>query len=447
MVSIKINGYDRTPTKYDYELFSLLYYDFDKLEYSIENHPHLQINNWEHQERHKHNTQAITPINIIYSNKLIKLIRINEFKKVIIPMLIDLNLKSKAGYQIKTRKTLTRYSTQFFERVIRCAICSWYLMLSKEYPVNIAKKLTAAYTKLTLKAVNNYIKNESWGDILEQSFEGSAHYDETTQFVQNIEGYRKISYSNFSELTQKWMDLMYNEWLNHNQLDNENAQKSEQIAFFKKMINNRIDSFDYKNNEDEFYKFIFEYHERYGISLSKTQTTHQVKNMLKILLNKDSNLSEDPSFDNSPSSLDFSFDNHSFSKLHKSESDEDDLIITKSNKKIQKLNLSEIREEMSEDRSNLKSPVRELIWASFQAHLDFIQWVTLVYYFWIYNHYSKNELALLTNFSFSNDNSEKWNTEMIAWWKKIDKIYKGEKFDDNHMIMIAKFIDNFASHL
>ena len=447
MISIKIDGYERIPTKYDYELFSLLYYDFKKIEYNKESHPDLQINNCEHQDRHIHNTLSITPINIIYSNKLIKLAKIKEFRKTIVPMFLDAKLKSKTGNLLKTRKTLSRYSTKFFEHIIHWIVCSCYIMLSKEYSRNISKKLTAAYTGLTLKTINSHINNENWGDSYDQSLEGSAVYNDTSHLVQNIESFRRISYSNFSELFHKWMELLYNEWLNENQLEDEEVKMFERIAFFKKCINNKIDKFDNKNNDDEFFKFIYDYHEKYGIALKNNRTTQQVKNSLKLIVNNDLSLSEDISNDQSKSSMDISFDSHSSQKLNQNNSDEENShYLYKNTNKKQDIILSEIREENSENKSNLIIEDKLFIWAPFQPFLDYTQWITLIYYSLIYSNYNEEDALYITNFSFENFNSEILNSEMMTLWNKIDKIYDNETKEEDIKIRITKAIDIFVTN-
>ena len=260
--------------------------------------------------------------------------------------------------------------------------------------------------------------------------------------IENIDGFRKIVYRNFAEWSMKWMDLLWNEWqLEQNE---EMVERDDHIAiaFFKISIDESISKYDMNKEDLDHFNFISNFYQKYGNEERESKSVNEVINTLKSLTVDDTNVvdNDDMKVDTQVYSL-FGSKAKSNSKGRVKYDNEDvDETIEKFNRA---LNLDNNMSQLRKIKRVNPWINKNYVWSKFAFYIDIVLCFTLIFYHQIYNNIEEPEAEYLKEYSLSNTDAKRFNSELLELCSKVDSLCKSDK-DENHYKV---FICSFNEHL
>ena len=433
----KFDKYERMPTDYDYALFAFLFSGTVAEHYDKNKHNNLFIKRCKHLNHHIHNTIAITPENIIFAIKLIKLFREKSIDTYLTAEIVKYKIKDFHGEVFDNETKVSGYIHQHVKTLNHLLVWAVFMALSQVYDVTTSKKLTLEYLGFeNIIKVNEHINMMEKDFIFDLSIQQTYIKREVDTKIENIEGFRKIVYRNFAEWAMKWMDLLWSEWqLEQNE---EKVERDDQvaIAFFKKSIDETISKYDMNKEDVDHFNFISNFYQKYGNEERESKSVNEVINTLKSLTVDDTNVvdNDDMKVDTQVYSL---FGSKAKSKGRvKYDNDEVDETIEYFDRALNlDNNLSQLRKVKRVNPWINKN----YVWSEFAFYIDHILCFTLIFYHQIYNNIEEADAEYLKEYSFSNTKAKKFNSELIELCSKVDSLCKSDKDENHYKVFICSF--------
>ena len=276
--------YIRMPTIYDNELFGLLYADPNVEWFNKDKHIDLSVDKWYHNQIHQQNTWKITPANIVYSQKLVKWIQEKNLLSLLSEEIWKLKIIDKKGKLIADISLISRYLKSYVEELYLVAKYSIYYSFQLQYDLMKAKRVTNNYLTTNSIHLNFISKLMIKRTMINQVIKSSQMEENSDRLEQNYEGYTKITYSNFNELFDKSIVLLWNEWQKEQRLQNSTKDIHDSVVLFKQSIDETINTYDPADSSSQFYDFKIKYNEKYGLQKIEKKPVKEVTDIINSMI-------------------------------------------------------------------------------------------------------------------------------------------------------------------
>ena len=444
----KVNNYVRIPTEYDYALFAFLYSGTVIENYDKNKHQDLLIKRCKHQNHHIHNTIALSPENLIFSVKLIKLFRDKSIMTFLTAEIVKYKIKDFHGEVFDNESKISQYIHFHIKTFNHYFIWAVYLAIWEIYEVQVAKKYAFDYLGFeNVMKLNEHINLMEKDFIFEISSQQKNLNKDYYSKIENIDGFRKIVYRNFTEWAMKWMDLLWNEWqIEQNEYWVESGGQGT-VAFFKKSIEESISGYQVDKDDEEYTKFMTNFSQKYGENEWQSNSVGQVINKLKSLTIDDVHIVNND---------DMRVDTQSYStfgskvkkeevkteKQYYSEEEIDETI--EYFDKAMNLEINPIALKKKHNRENLWLN-RPYVWSDYVFYIDHILCFTLMFYFQIYDNLEEYDVDFVKDFKFSSEMVGRFNRELIYLCSNVDDLCKSNKDINTFKVFIWKLNEVFTS--
>ena len=277
-------AYSRVPTIYDNELFGLIYADPNIEWFDKNKHIDLLVDECNHNQLHHPNATKITPANIVFSQKLVKWIQDKNLLALLSEELTKLKIKDKNGKEIEDVSLITRYLKSYVDELYLVAKYSIYYSFQQQYDLKKAKRVTSKYLSTNSTHLNYISRLMMKRIMINQVIISSKNEENFDNLAQNYKDFTKITYSNFNELFDKWMALLWSEWVKEQRLQDSTKDNQNSVVLFKQLVDDAINTYEMIDSSSEFNDFKIKYNEKYGLPKREKKSVKEVTDIINSML-------------------------------------------------------------------------------------------------------------------------------------------------------------------